>query len=227
VPAEDASRDFLDEIAAEVVVRWSPQLALFEPVSGSPEPMRGSPLDSAHHAFTIPFSKDMRTSVPPRGRPRARSKSASILESALELIARDGYAAASMDAVALHAGVSKPTIYKRHSSKLQLALAAVDHLAGQLRVAADQRPDVDPVRQFERELAKSNTVALLGAVIAAGEGAPGLGLQFRNRVLIPQLRSLSAQLERRMDSKAAADAASAALGRAVVKILSTRSGRTR
>lgn len=152
-------------------------------------------------------------------------KSASILEAALELLARNGYDAASMDAVAARARVSKPTIYKRYAGKLELALAAIDYLGGQIERAPDGRGRVDPIRRFERNLEKSKTIALLAAVISANERAPRLALQFRDRVLVLQLSHLTAQLEHHMDSHAAAEAAEAVLGRAVIKILGSRSRR--
>jgi AcrR family transcriptional regulator len=50
---------------------------------------------------------------------------ARILQAALRLLAEQGYTRMSLDGVAEEAGVSKPTIYRRWSSKADLATAAL------------------------------------------------------------------------------------------------------
>ena len=66
--------------------------------------------------------------IPRRGRPRSEEADRAILEAALTLMARDGYARMSVDAVAAEAGVSKPTLYLRYPSKAALATAALAHV---------------------------------------------------------------------------------------------------
>jgi AcrR family transcriptional regulator len=62
--------------------------------------------------------------VPRRGRPRSKKTTAAILESAYELMASEGLAAASIDAVARHSNVSKMTIYKWWPSREALLIDA-------------------------------------------------------------------------------------------------------
>ena len=65
-----------------------------------------------------------RDEVPRRGRPRSQKATAAILESAYELMANEGLAAASIDAVARHSNVSKMTIYKWWPSREALLIDA-------------------------------------------------------------------------------------------------------
>jgi len=62
--------------------------------------------------------------APRRGRPRSPKTTAAILESAYQLMAGDGLAAASIDAVARHSKVSKMTIYKWWPSREALLIDA-------------------------------------------------------------------------------------------------------
>jgi AcrR family transcriptional regulator len=55
-----------------------------------------------------------RTSTPaPRGRPRSAQAEEAILRAALEILDQDGYAAFSIEAVAVRARVGRPSIYRR------------------------------------------------------------------------------------------------------------------
>lgn len=49
-----------------------------------------------------------------------------VIDAALDIFSRDGYAKASLDAIADHAGYSKGAIYSNFSSKADLFLAAMD-----------------------------------------------------------------------------------------------------
>lgn len=60
---------------------------------------------------------------PAKGRPAKRD---AIIDAALEVLARDGYAAASMDVIAGAAGVAKPTIYNHFADKAQLFATVVE-----------------------------------------------------------------------------------------------------
>jgi AcrR family transcriptional regulator len=59
------------------------------------------------------------------GRPRDPATNDAILRSVEQLLARDGYDALTIDAVARHAGVGRPTIYRRWPDKAHLVLAAL------------------------------------------------------------------------------------------------------
>jgi AcrR family transcriptional regulator len=62
------------------------------------------------------------------GRPRSVEADEAILRATLELLARDGYRALTMEQVRERAGVGKATIYRRYGSKKELVAAAIVHL---------------------------------------------------------------------------------------------------
>jgi len=68
-------------------------------------------------------------SKPRRGRPPTADTAERVLTAALELIARDGYAGLTLNALAARAGVAKTTILRRWGSKAAVAAAAVERLA--------------------------------------------------------------------------------------------------
>jgi TetR/AcrR family transcriptional repressor of mexJK operon len=63
---------------------------------------------------------------PHRGRPRSTAKRHAILTAATDVFLRQGYEAATLDAVAAAAGVSKQTIYSHFTDKQTLFVAVVD-----------------------------------------------------------------------------------------------------
>lgn len=75
------------------------------------------------------------------GRPRDPEVSRAILDAALEALARDGYARLNIADVARRAGVHKPAVYRRWGCKLDLAVAAIQHIAPPAR-----DPDTGSIR---------------------------------------------------------------------------------
>ena len=72
--------------------------------------------------------KEQRTRV---GRPTAQEseqKGAQILDAAVQVFTRHGYAGTSMDKIATAASVSKPTLYTRFGSKEDLLKADIEHV---------------------------------------------------------------------------------------------------
>jgi AcrR family transcriptional regulator len=63
-----------------------------------------------------------------RGRPRKASIDTAILDAAAELLSQRGYRGMTVGAVAAAAGVTEPTVYLRHPSKHDLAVAAIPRL---------------------------------------------------------------------------------------------------
>src|SRR5690349_14839240 len=62
------------------------------------------------------------------GRPRSVRIDDAVLKTALRHLAEHGFAGMSINAIAAELGVSKPTIYLRWPSKIDLAIAAVTSL---------------------------------------------------------------------------------------------------
>jgi AcrR family transcriptional regulator len=61
----------------------------------------------------------------PTGRPRDPDLDDAILDATIALLAQEGFARMSIEQVAAHAGVGKPTIYRRWPSKVGLVIAAL------------------------------------------------------------------------------------------------------
>lgn len=68
------------------------------------------------------------------GRPRDPKRDDVILAATLELLAEDGFNDMSMEAVALRAGVGKPTIYRRWPSKTALVIDALSQHAPAIEI---------------------------------------------------------------------------------------------
>jgi AcrR family transcriptional regulator len=88
-----------------------------------------------------------------------------VLEAARSLLTERGYAAASIDAIATRAGVSRPTIYRRWPSKAHLIAQAVFPDVGTDDVATDITAEIRKVIR--------GTIQLFSAP-AAREAMPGL-----------------------------------------------------
>ncbi|MYW97957.1 TetR/AcrR family transcriptional regulator [Amycolatopsis rubida] len=73
------------------------------------------------------------TSSLTRGRPRSSAKRTAIIDAATDVFLREGYARASVDAIAAAAGVSKQTVYTNFGNKEGLFLAVAENA----RTAAD------------------------------------------------------------------------------------------
>jgi AcrR family transcriptional regulator len=72
-----------------------------------------------------------------RGRPRSGRADRAILDAARELLIAEGYAGLRLEHVAARAGVGKATIYRRWTSKSQLAQALLSDLASPHIAVAD------------------------------------------------------------------------------------------
>ena len=137
--------------------------------------------------------------IPRRGRPRSEEADRAILEAALTLMARDGYARMSVDAVAAEAGVSKPTLYLRYPSKAALATAALAHVREETapKRTGDTRADlVALLRHFRAGVERPHGMAMVGTVLAEERHTPELFAQFQMRLVEPRRRMLSSVLVR-------------------------------
>jgi AcrR family transcriptional regulator len=137
--------------------------------------------------------------IPRRGRPRSEEADRAILEAALTLMARDGYARMSVDAVAAEAGVSKPTLYLRYPSKAALATAALAHVREETapKRTGDTRADlVALLRHFRAGVERPHGMAMVGTVLAEERHTPELFAEFQMRLVEPRRRMLSSVLVR-------------------------------
>ncbi|WP_406109720.1 TetR/AcrR family transcriptional regulator [Streptomyces sp. NBC_01003] len=123
------------------------------------------------------------------GRPRQEHVTRAVLDAVVDLVAESGMAALTMHAVAARAGVSKPTMYRRWSTKQDLVIAAAESRIGPLTV-----PDMGDFRAELRAVLTARMKAyrqpgvdrLLAGVIgtAAEVGAePGAYRAYTARVM--------------------------------------------
>lgn len=123
------------------------------------------------------------------GRPRQEHVTRAVLDAVVDLVAESGMAALTMDAVAARAGVSKPAMYRRWSTKQDLVIAAAESRIGPLTV-----PDMGDFRAELRAVLTARMKAyrqpgvdrLLAGVIgtAAEVGAePGAYRAYTARVM--------------------------------------------
>ncbi len=127
-----------------------------------------------------------------------------ILESALRMLAADGYGRMSLDSVAAEACVSKPTIYRRWASKADLATAAVRSLQlaePPVHTGSAVGDLIATLENFSRSLLRPNGMSLIGTVLAEEEHTPELLDLFRERLVAPRRAMLRAILERAKDGK--------------------------
>ncbi len=131
------------------------------------------------------------------GRPREPETDARILDAAFRLMAQGGYVRMSMDAVAAEAGVTKPTIYRRWPSKIELAMAALRAYCDASRplVVGDTRADlIAELEHFRRALSRPHGMSLYGMVLAEEHETPELLAAFRESLVVPRRRALRAIL---------------------------------
>jgi AcrR family transcriptional regulator len=139
----------------------------------------------------------MTTSV--RGRPRSAQVDAAILEAARALLASEGYARMTVEAVAARAGVGKAAIYRRYPGKPDLAAAAVAGLS-----AAFALPDTGSVRgdaltmlrEFRGLMERFHGLSVIGTMLAEQAHNPELLERFRERVILPRRAMMQTVLRR-------------------------------
>lgn len=88
------------------------------------------------------------------GRPRQEHVMRAVLDAVVDLVAESGMAALTMDAVAARAGVSKPAMYRRWSTRQDLVLAAAESRIGPRTV-----PDMGDFRAGPQAVLTARTKA--------------------------------------------------------------------
>jgi AcrR family transcriptional regulator len=71
--------------------------------------------------------KSAAAAAPPRGRPRDAAIDEAIIRVTRERLARDGYSRLTLGDIAAAAKVTRPTLYRRWSSKFELVVDALDY----------------------------------------------------------------------------------------------------
>lgn len=135
------------------------------------------------------------------GRPRDASIDDAVLDATLHRLARDGFAALSLAAVAAEAGTSRPAIYRRWPDKESLVVDAMARLAQ----VAPPTPTDDPFRDLIAELEHfrhciTEAAALpLAGLMLGDELNEALRAKYRDLVVAPRRTRIRSCLQRGID----------------------------
>jgi AcrR family transcriptional regulator len=137
--------------------------------------------------------------VQPRGRPRDSRADEAILAATFRQLIDVGYAGLSIEAVAAEAGVAKTTIYRRHPTKKELVVAALE-AATPFEAPSLDLPSRQALEIFVRTaihlLIDSGAFRILGSLLLEEQREPGLLATFRARLLLPRRAIVETMLRR-------------------------------
>jgi AcrR family transcriptional regulator len=133
---------------------------------------------------------------PQRGRPRDGAVDTAILDATERSLASRGYEAMTVEQVAVAAGVSKPTIYLRYRSKVELVEAMIERLRPPLPSAdgASARDELVALIEMQEEWVERHGLRLVAAVLLEEADHPELLRRFRGRVVEPARAAFVAAL---------------------------------
>ncbi|GAA2357241.1 TetR family transcriptional regulator [Catellatospora methionotrophica] len=135
----------------------------------------------------------------PAPNPDRRSAQArrNILDTTIELIARNGHANVTIEAIAAAAGVGKTTIYRWWPSKGALALDAINDHVGEALDFPDTGDVVADLRGQITELVNllnGDIGVVFRGVIAEAQSAPAIGAAILETIIEPRTRACQARL---------------------------------
>lgn len=121
------------------------------------------------------------------GRPRSARIDDAVLKTTLRHLGERGFVGMSVNAIAAELGVSKPTIYLRWPSKIDLATAAVTSLYVDQpeETTGDVRTDLVAHLKSVKRVHDTVGIGLMGGMLAAQQSNPELLAVFRERAVRP------------------------------------------
>jgi len=134
-----------------------------------------------------------------RGRPRCEQTRANILAATFALLDEGGPGAATMDAIAQRAGVSKATVYRWWPSRGWVILESLVELMERESAFVDTGSLATDLRAQVRALARilrTSSGSSIAAIIAEMQTDPEIGQAFREAFLARRRRSAKAMLAR-------------------------------
>ncbi len=123
-----------------------------------------------------------------RGRPRDETLDGAIVDAAAELLSEVGYEALTFAEVAARAGTTRPALYRRHSSKAELVIAAIGALSESTapRRTGDHLADlVAELAAFRDGIVAVSGVPMVGAMLH-GSVDPEVRAAYREQVVAPR-----------------------------------------
>lgn len=135
---------------------------------------------------------------PSRGRPRDPRLDPAIIDAAEQHLRERGYGGTTLESVAAAAGTTVPSLRRRFRDKSELAAAVIDSL----RIDPLPTPKGPPRSQaltildnFDRNLRRPNSMALLATLLAEEARRPELIERFRERLARPRRQALREALQ--------------------------------
>jgi len=135
----------------------------------------------------------------PPGRPRSETARLAILRTALNLLAKDGFADLTIEGVAASANVGKATVYRWWPNKAALIADAFASSATRKLHFPDTGSLITDMSRQMRQLIKvfrSPRGRIVSAILAGGQTDDELLLAFRERFLWPRRQEAYATLRR-------------------------------
>jgi AcrR family transcriptional regulator len=129
----------------------------------------------------------------PAGRPRNPQLDRAILAAAERQLREAGYAGMSLESLAVAAGTTVPAVRRRFRNKASLALAVIDSLRIEDMPAESGPPRgraLAVLRNFRVNLLRSNSMAVVGTLLAEELRHPELLAAFRHRLVEPRRAAL-------------------------------------
>jgi AcrR family transcriptional regulator len=129
----------------------------------------------------------------PAGRPRNPELDRAILAAAERQLREAGYPGMSLESVAAAAGTTVPAVRRRFGGKAALAVAVIDSLRVESMPAEAGPPRVRALallRNFRANLLRSNSLAVVGTLLAEEHRHPELLAAFRHRLVEPRRAAL-------------------------------------
>jgi AcrR family transcriptional regulator len=138
-----------------------------------------------------------------RGRPRRAAARQAIVDATLQLLAERGFQAATMDAIADRAGVSKNTIYRRWTSKEELIADALSELTASAELSSDGEIHVlllEHIRDVDGILDDPLVGRLLPGLLGELQRNPAFAEAYAEHVVRPRRQAIIELLERAIDA---------------------------
>lgn len=140
----------------------------------------------------------------PRRQQNRLAKEKRILEAAQQIFASEGYSGATMDAVAIKAGLTKPTLYQYFASKEALFAAMMSSRRDDMLLAFEEPKEASMVTQlhafawaYADTVMRPDLLSLARLIIGEAQRFPEIGQTYQasgpDRVLAGMMKYLSMQ----------------------------------
>ena len=133
-----------------------------------------------------------------QGRPRDELLDRAILERPAEVLVAEGVEAVSFSRIAELAGTTRPALYRRFRSPVELAIAALHHIATGTRPqpSGDHLADLEAeLRSFRDGITRTSSIALVGSMLTPGVDDEVLAA-YRELLVRPRRERIGAILHR-------------------------------